>query len=150
MDFGTTSCAGSARRFSISASFAVISLAAPVRPEERAHKLRIAIGNGLSQEVWRAVLDRIGPVRILEFYASTEGNVWLYNVEGKIGSIGRTPPYLAVRDSIALVRFDDEIQMPVRGPDGFCLGCADDEIGEALGRIGRRSWRALRGLQRRR
>ncbi|MBV8440832.1 MAG: long-chain-acyl-CoA synthetase [Hyphomicrobiales bacterium] len=111
-------------------------IAAPVRPEERAHKLRIAIGNGLSQEVWRAVLDRIGPVRILEFYASTEGNVWLYNVESKVGSIGRTPPYLAVRDSIALVRFDDEIQMPIRGPDGFCLRCADAEIGEALGRIG--------------
>ncbi len=109
--------------------------AAPSRSEEKAHRLRLAIGNGLSEEVWRALLDRFGPLRILEFYASTEGNVWLYNVEGKIGSIGRVPPYLALRDAIALVRFDHNSQMPGRGADGFCARCADGEVGEALGRI---------------
>ncbi len=111
-------------------------VAAPSRPQEKAHRLRLAIGNGLSEEVWRSVLDRFGPLRILEFYASTEGNVWLYNVEGKIGSIGRVPPYLALRDPIALARFDHDSQMPGRGADGFCARCADGEIGEALGRIG--------------
>ena len=111
-------------------------IAAPSRSEEKAHRLRLAIGNGLSEEVWHTVLDRFGPLRILEFYASTEGNVWLYNVEGKIGSIGRVPPYLALRDPIALARFDINSQMPERGADGFCARCADGEIGEALGRIG--------------
>ena len=111
-------------------------IAAPSRPEEKVHRLRLAIGNGLSEEVWRAVLDRFGPLRVLEFYASTEGNVWLYNVEGKIGSIGRIPPYLALRDPIALARFDHNSQMPARGADGFCTRCAEGEIGEALGRIG--------------
>ena len=110
--------------------------AAPARAEDKSHGLRIAIGNGLSPEVWRAFLERFGPIRILEFYASTEGNVWLYNVEGRIGSIGRVPPYLALREPIALVRFDPESQSPIRGADGFCERCADDEIGEALGRIG--------------
>jgi fatty-acyl-CoA synthase len=110
-------------------------VAAPPRPEEKSNRLRLAIGNGLSPEVWRSLLDRLGPVRILEFYASTEGNVWLYNVEGKIGSIGRAPPYLAVRDPIALARFDPDSQMPARGAGGFCERCADGEIGEALGRI---------------
>jgi fatty-acyl-CoA synthase len=110
-------------------------VAAPSRPTDRSHTLRIAIGNGLSQEVWQSVLDRFGPLRILEFYASTEGNVWLYNVEGKIGAIGRLPPYLALRDPIALARFDYDLQMPRRGADGFCERCANGEIGEALGRI---------------
>ena len=110
-------------------------VAAPARPEEKSNRLRLAIGNGLSPEVWRSLLDRLGPVRILEFYASTEGNVWLYNVEGKIGSIGRAPPYLALRDPIALARFDRDSQMPARGSNGFCERCADGEIGEALGRI---------------
>ena len=110
-------------------------VAAPPHPEERSNRLRLAIGNGLSAEVWRSLLDRLGPVRILEFYASTEGNVWLYNVEGKIGSIGRAPPYLALRDRIALARFDPDSQMPARGASGFCERCADGEIGEALGRI---------------
>ncbi len=112
-------------------------VAAPIRFDERAHSLRIEIGNGLSQDVWRAFLDRFGPLRILEFYASTEGNVWLYNVEGKIGSIGRVPPYLAPRQAIALARFDHNSQSPVRGADGFCMRCADGEVGEALGRIER-------------
>src|ERR1700722_2312931 len=110
-------------------------VAAPPRPEEKSNRLRLAIGNGLSPDVWRSLLDRLGPVRILEFYASTEGNVWLYNVEGKIGSIGRAPAYLALRDPIALARFDLETQMPARGASGFCERCADGEIGEALGRI---------------
>jgi fatty-acyl-CoA synthase len=110
-------------------------VAVPPHPEERSNRLRLAIGNGLSPEVWRSLLDRLGPVRILEFYASTEGNVWLYNVEGKIGSIGRAPPYLALRDPLALARFDQELQMPARGPDGFCERCAVGEVGEALGRI---------------
>jgi fatty-acyl-CoA synthase len=110
-------------------------LGGPPRPEAKPNQLRLAIGNGLSPEVWRAFLDRFGPLRILEFYASTEGNVWLYNVEGKIGSIGRAPPYLALRDPIALARFDPESQMPARGASGFCERCADGQIGEALGRI---------------
>jgi fatty-acyl-CoA synthase len=110
-------------------------VAAPPRPDAKSNRLRLAIGNGLSPEVWRPLLDRIGPARILEFYASTEGNVWLYNVEGKIGSIGRAPPYLALRDPIALVCFDADSQMPARGATGFCERCADGEIGEALGRI---------------
>ena len=77
-----------------------------------------------------------GRCAVLEFYASTEGNVWLYNVEGRIGSIGRIPPYLAPRDPIALARFDADAQAPWRGADGFCRRCAAGEIGEALGRIG--------------
>ena len=112
-------------------------LVAPVGPAEGSHRARIAIGNGLSRDVWQPFLDRFGPLRILEFYASTEGNVWLYNVEGKIGSIGRIPPYLALRDPIALVRFDHESQMPFRNASGFCERCADSETGEALGRIGK-------------
>ena len=111
-------------------------LAGASRPEEKGHRLRLAIGNGLSDGVWRALLERCGPISVLEFYASTEGNVWLYNVEGRVGSIGRVPPYLALRDPIALVRFDYFAQTPARDGNGFCVRCADGEIGEALGRIG--------------
>jgi fatty-acyl-CoA synthase len=111
-------------------------VAAPPCPAETAHKLRLACGNGLSQDVWRAFLDRFGAPQILEFYAATEGNVTLYNVEGRIGAIGRPPAFLAARDGLALARFDYDRQAPWRGPDGFCVRCADGEAGEALGRIG--------------
>jgi fatty-acyl-CoA synthase len=110
-------------------------LAAPERSSKQNHGLRIAIGNGLSESVWRSFIERFGPIRILEFYASTEGNVWLYNVEGKMGSIGRIPAYLAAQRPLELARFDHESQTPARGPDGRCEPCADGEVGEALGRM---------------
>jgi fatty-acyl-CoA synthase len=106
--------------------------AAPIHIRERRAKLRLALGNGLSASVWPAFVARFPQARVLEFYASTEGNVWLYNVEGRPGALGRLPPYLAARAPIALARFDEETQAPARGPDGFCI--AADE-GEALGRI---------------
>ena len=124
-----------ARRFNISASSVVIWSPRRSRTMSVAHKLRLALGNGLSAPVWRAFADRFPDIRVLEFYASTEGNVWLYNVEGRVGALGRLPPYLAAKAPIALVRFDEEAQAPLRGPDGFCTACEDDEPGEALGRI---------------
>ena len=112
-------------------------VAAPPRDGEKAQKLRLALGNGLAADVWRAMLDRFRALRVLEFYASTEGNVWLYNVEGRIGAIGRQPPYLAARDPLALARFDADARGAVaRCPDGLCERCEDGEVGEALGRIG--------------
>ena len=105
-------------------------------PPRRETRLRLALGNGLAAPVWRKFAARFPDVRVLEFYASTEGNVWLYNVEGRVGALGRLPPYLAVKAPIALVRFDEEAQAPARGADGRCVACAENEPGEALGRIG--------------
>ncbi len=110
-------------------------VAAPRNDKERRAKLRLALGNGLAADVWPQLLERFPGLRVLEFYASTEGNVWLYNVEGRMGALGRQPPYLAARDTIALAAFDEDSQAPARGADGFCRRCGDDEAGEALGRI---------------
>jgi fatty-acyl-CoA synthase len=57
-------------------------------------------------------------------------------VEGKPGAIGRLPPFLKHRFSAAIVRFDTELDAPLRGADGFCLRCSSGEPGEAIGRIG--------------
>ena len=48
-------------------------------------------------DVWEAFQNRFAIPQILEFYAATEGNFSLYNAEGKIGAIGRIPPFLAHR-----------------------------------------------------
>ena len=107
-------------------------IAAPTPVREKRAKLRLALGNGLAAPVWAAFAERFPDIRVLEFYASTEGNVWLYNVEGRVGALGRLPPFLAAKAPIALARFDEATQTPLRGADGFCEPC--DE-GEALGRI---------------
>ena len=75
--------------------------------------------------------------RILEFYAATEGNVSLYNVEGKVGAVGRVPPFLTHRFPLALVKFDTATAAPARDASGRCIRCATGEIGEAIGRIGK-------------
>jgi fatty-acyl-CoA synthase len=110
-------------------------VAAPAHPAERSHRLRLACGNGMSADVWRAFEQRFAIPRILEFYASTEGNFSLYNVEGKIGAIGKVPSFLLARNPIALVRFDFDDGRPLRGADGFCIRCERGEAGEAIGRI---------------
>jgi fatty-acyl-CoA synthase len=100
------------------------------------HNLRLAVGNGLSGNIWPAFQDRFAIPRILEFYASAEANFSLCNVEGKAGSIGRVPAFLADRFPVALVKLDVATGRPARGDDGLCIAAARDETGEALGRIG--------------
>ncbi|HEY2709366.1 MAG TPA: long-chain-acyl-CoA synthetase [Caulobacteraceae bacterium] len=112
-------------------------LAAPSHPKERAHSLRVCCGNGLSGDVWEAFRERFEIPRILEFYAATEGNFSLYNVEGKPGAIGRLPSFLSHRFPAAIVRFDVETGAPVRGDDGHCIRCERGEPGEAIGRVGK-------------
>ena len=107
----------------------------PEVPEERAHKLRLAFGNGLRPDVWEILEGRFGVPRVLEFYGSTEGNVSMFNFDGKLGAIGRAPDYLHGVFNIRLARFDVESEAPVRGSDGRCIEAAVDEPGECLGQI---------------
>ncbi|HSY04958.1 MAG TPA: long-chain-acyl-CoA synthetase [Steroidobacteraceae bacterium] len=105
------------------------------QPEETRHALRLACGNGLRPEVWPAFQQRFRIPQILEYYASTEGNFSLYNCEGRVGAIGRIPPFLAHRVPVALVKFDLESGAPLRDAGGRCVRCAPHEVGEALGQI---------------
>ena len=103
--------------------------------DEQAHRIRLACGNGLRADVWPGFQQRFRMPRILEFYAATEGNVSLFNVEGKPGAIGRIPPFLAHRFPAALVRSTPDGAEPVRDGASFCVRCAPGEVGEAIGRI---------------
>ncbi len=104
-------------------------------PNDRAHKLRLAFGNGLRPEVWEEFQARFNVERIMEFYGSTEGNVSMFNFDGEPGAIGRVPPYLQRSFAVRLVKFDIEAEMPVRGEDGLCILCEPGEPGEAVGLI---------------
>jgi fatty-acyl-CoA synthase len=108
-------------------------------PRETGHRIRLCCGNGLSTTIWSEFQRRFQIPHILEFYGATEGTFSLYNCEGKPGSIGRIPPYLEHRFPMALVKFDYEKCGPQRNDIGFCIRCAPDEIGEAIGRIAEHS-----------
>ena len=104
-------------------------------PHETEHRIRMCCGNGLRPDVWNGFKERFRIPQILEFYAATEGNVSLVNVEGKPGAIGRIPPFLAHRFPAALVKYDAEADAPVRDARGFCVRCAPNEVGEAIGQL---------------
>jgi len=108
---------------------------APEQPRDKQHRLRLCCGNGLRADIWQKFQDRFAIPKILEFYAATEGNVSLYNVEGKVGAIGRVPSFLAHRFPAALVKTDPATLEPIRDAGGLCMRCGTGEAGEAIGRI---------------
>src|SRR6266852_6374123 len=104
-------------------------------PLETEHRIRMCCGNGLRPDVWTDFKRRFRIPQILEFYAATEGNVSMFNVEGMPGAIGRIPPYLAHRFPATLVQYDVAREAPVRNERGFCIRCAPNEAGEAIGQV---------------
>jgi fatty-acyl-CoA synthase len=107
----------------------------PVSSHETEHRIRMACGNGLAPEVWDGFKNRFSIPQIFEFYASTEGGVSLFNVQGKRGAIGHIPGYLTHRFSPALVVIDVDQGEPVRDTQGFCIRCAPNQAGEAIGKL---------------
>ena len=82
--------------------------------------------------LWRRVTERFAPARVLEFYASTQGEAVLANVAGrKVGSKGRPLPGSARVD---LAAYDAAGGRLAVGPDGFALPCGPDEVGLLLAR----------------
>ena len=108
----------------------------PQRPQDRDSQVRLAFGNGLRPEVWRKLRTRFRIPEILEFYGATEGNVSMFNFDGRIGAVGRAPRYLRKAFNVRLIRFDVEKAEPVRGTNGLCMEARPGEVGECVGEIG--------------
>jgi fatty-acyl-CoA synthase len=108
---------------------------APIEDEAR-HRIRLAFGNGLRPDIWPTMRQRFHIPEILEFYGSTEGNVSMFNFDGRDGAIGRAPKWLRDRFNIRVVLFDVENEEPIRGPGGLCIEAGPGQIGECIGQIG--------------
>jgi fatty-acyl-CoA synthase len=107
----------------------------PETAAETQHRIRLCCGNGLRPDVWPEFKKRFRIPEILEFYAATEGNVAMFNFEGKEGAVGRIPWFVARRFPNAVVKFDVEKEQPIRNAEGFCIPCDPDEPGEVIGKI---------------
>lgn len=59
------------------------------KDNEKNHKVRIAIGNGVRPDIWSEFLNRFGDIKVRELYAATEGNIGFINYASKIGAVGR-------------------------------------------------------------
>jgi fatty-acyl-CoA synthase len=102
---------------------------------ETRHRIRLACGNGLRPDLWDEFKRRCRLPQILEFYGATEGNVNMFNFDGKPGAVGRIPWFVAYRFPTAVVKFDIDHQKPERDANGFCIRCAPNEPGEVIGKI---------------
>lgn len=108
----------------------------PPSDDEARHKIRMAFGNGLRPDIWPTMKQRFRIAEILEFYGSTEGNVSMFNFDGREGAIGRVPKWLRQRFNIRLVQYDVEAEAPIRGINGLCIEPGAGQIGECIGHIG--------------
>lgn len=111
----------------------------PEHPDERRHRIRSVMGNGLRPDVWEAFQKRFAIPKIVEFYGATEGNLALLNLTGRTGSVGQLPGFVRSRLGIELVRFDVEQDALVRDAGGRCQRCTTGEAGELIIRISSRT-----------
>lgn len=108
---------------------------APHDAAERKHPVRMFAGSGMPRPLWQRVLDRFGPVDVLEFYASTQGTAILANVSGKkVGSVGRPLPGSA---EVRLAAWDLHADAPVFEASGYVRAAAAGEVGMLLSRVDR-------------
>lgn len=101
----------------------------PQKPNDRDHKVRVALGNGLRGDVWREFIRRFGDIHIFEFYASTEGNIGFANYTRKIGAVGRVNYLQRKVVSYELIKYDVEKDEPVRDGNGYCIKVPKGEVG---------------------
>jgi putative long chain acyl-CoA synthase len=106
---------------------------APPHPGERHHPVRLFIGSGMPRGLWKRVSERFAPARVLEFYASTEGDAVLVNVPGlKAGCKGRPLPGSA---EVRVAAYDPLDRGLVLGDNGFAIECARTDPGMLLARV---------------
>uniref|UniRef100_A0A665VU40 Arachidonate--CoA ligase n=1 Tax=Echeneis naucrates TaxID=173247 RepID=A0A665VU40_ECHNA len=111
-------------------------LSQPVRPSEKGHKVRLAVGNGLRPSVWEAFTERFRVGQIGEFYGATECNCSIANMDGKVGACGFNSRILPNVYPIRLVRVDEDSMELIRNNQGLCTPlCLAGEPGLLVGRI---------------
>ncbi|TSD94114.1 AMP-binding protein [Skermania sp. ID1734] len=89
----------------------------PTHPSERDNPIRVFMGSGMPHGMWRRVSERFPSARVVEVYASAEGDAILGNPTGaKIGSVGRPLPGTP---EVRVVEYALASQRIVTGTDGF-------------------------------
>ncbi|MFE6860034.1 long-chain-acyl-CoA synthetase [Nocardia sp. NPDC057668] len=105
----------------------------PARRTDRAHRVRLAVGNGLRPEIWDEFRKRFGIKRIVEFYGASEGNVAFINAFGIDKTAGFTPlPF-------AIVEYDEATGKALRGKDGKLRRVRAGGVGLLLAKVTDRS-----------
>ncbi|KQR98062.1 AMP-dependent synthetase [Williamsia sp. Leaf354] len=104
-------------------------LAQPEKDTDRAHSVRVAVGNGMRAEIWDTFAERFGIDRIVEFYAASESNLAFINIFNVKRTVGFCPlPY-------KIVQYDGETGEPLRNDAGRAMEAAKGEPGLLISEI---------------
>ena len=105
----------------------------PSSQDDRRHRVRVIIGNGLRPEIWQEFKQRFGIPRIAEFYGASECNLGFVNAFNLDGTAGFCPlPY-------AIVACDPETELPVRDSRGFLQRVPTGGVGLLITEINKRA-----------
>ncbi len=98
------------------------------------HPVRLFIGSGMPTGLWQRVTEAFAPARIVEFFATLDGQAVLANVSGtKIGSKGRPLPG---GGQVELAAYDAESDLILENEHGFVVVAGTDQVGVLLARPG--------------
>ncbi|MDF2584097.1 MAG: acyl-CoA synthetase [Mycobacterium sp.] len=96
------------------------------------HSVRLFIGAGMPTGLWRRVVEVFEPAKVVEFFATTDGQAVLSNVAGvKIGSKGRPLPS---GPQVELGAYDVEDDLILEEDSGFVRRAEAGEVGVLLAR----------------
>ena len=100
-----------------------------MRENERDHKVRIIVGNGLRPSIWKKFKNRFNIKKVMEFYGSSEGNIGFTNLLNFDQTVGMCPlPY-------AIVKYDKETDSPLKNEKGQLVKVPKGEVGLLIGCI---------------
>ena len=120
---------------------------APQHPNELYHPIRMFIGSGMPRNLWTRVADRFPDAKVVEFYASAEGEAILANLSGqKPGSMGGPLPGTP---EVRVAAYDLATKRLELTSDGLGREALADELGVLLTRVSpsdTSSGRLLRGV----
>ncbi|XP_050668157.1 long-chain fatty acid transport protein 1 [Leptidea sinapis] len=110
-------------------------LMVPPGSNDKAHNVKVMIGNGLRPQIWEEFVKRFNIPRVLEFYGATEGNCNLVNLDSKVGAIGFLSRLVSSIYPLTLVKCDEITGEILRDDKGRCITCSPSEPGLLLGKI---------------
>lgn len=94
--------------------------------------IRLFMGSGLPTGMWQRIVDDFAPARVVEFFATSDGQAVLANVAGvKVGSEGRPLPG---GGEVELGAYDVNEDLILEDDRGFVKVAGPEEIGVLLAR----------------
>ena len=96
------------------------------------HPVRLFIGSGMPTGLWQRIVAEFAPAKIVEFFATTDGQAVLANVAGvKVGSKGRPLPG---GGQVELAAYDADDDLILEDDRGFVQVAQPNQVGVLLAR----------------